>query len=74
MPSDVEAACSFVDELLTTHKVSDTTLQTAKYRFGEKGVVDMMGGHGECGIVSFALKSIATLASNLRPELNPVEK
>jgi 4-carboxymuconolactone decarboxylase len=74
MPPDVEAAYNFVDELLTTHQLSDTTFQAAKDRFGEKGLVDMMGAMGWYGIVSFALNvDRYPLGSNVKPELKPVE-
>ena len=74
MPLDVEAAYNFVDELLTTHQVTDSTFQVTKARFGEKGVIDMMGAMGWYGIVSFALNvDRYPLASNVKPELKPVE-
>ena len=55
MTPDVEAAYNFVDELLTTHQLTDRAFRAAIDRFGEKGVVDMMGAVGYYGIVSFAL-------------------
>jgi len=74
MPPDVETAYNFVDELLTTHQLSDAAFQAAKSRFGEKGVVDMMGAMGWYGIVSFALDvDRYPLPKNVKPELKPVE-
>jgi 4-carboxymuconolactone decarboxylase len=74
MPPDVEAAYNFVDELLTTHQLSDKAFRAAKDRFGEKGVVDMMGAMGYYGIVSFALNVDGyPLPNNVRPELKQVE-
>src|SRR5678815_838091 len=37
MPADEETTYTFVNELLTTHRVSDSTFAAAKERFGEKG-------------------------------------
>ena len=74
MPADLEAAYNFADELLTTHQVSDATFDAAKSKFGEKGVVDMMGAMGWYGIVSFALNvDRYPLANNAKRELKPVE-
>lgn len=74
MPPDVEAAYNFVDELLTTHQVTDKAFRAALERFGEKGVVDMMGAMGYYGIVSFALNVDGyPLPKNVKPELKPVE-
>ncbi|HEY1241012.1 MAG TPA: hypothetical protein VGF16_10665 [Bryobacteraceae bacterium] len=74
MPTDVEAAYNFVDELLTTHQLTDKAFRAAIDRFGEKGVVDMMGLMGYYGIVSFALNvDRYPLPNNVKPELKPVE-
>jgi len=74
MPPDVEAAYNFVDELLTTHQLTDNAFKAAKDKFGEKGVVDMMGAMGWYGIVSFALNvDRYPLAKNVKPELKDVE-
>ena len=55
MEPDVQAAYNFVTELLKTKQVSDATFQTAKERFGEKGVVDMIGLSGWYSMVSMLL-------------------
>jgi 4-carboxymuconolactone decarboxylase len=74
MPPDVEATYNFVDELLTTHQLTDKAFKAAKDKFGEKGVVDMMGAMGWYGIVSFALNvDRYPLAKNVKPELKDVE-
>ncbi len=62
MSPDVETAYNFITELLKTRQVSDATFAAAKDRFGEKGVVDIIGLSGwysarpsvafECGPVS----------------------
>ncbi|MBV9742748.1 MAG: carboxymuconolactone decarboxylase family protein, partial [Acidobacteriia bacterium] len=55
MNPDVAAAYNFIAELLKTRQVSDATFQAAKERFGEKGVVDIIGLSGWYTIVSMAL-------------------
>ena len=55
MTPDVETAYNFIVELLKTRQVSDTTFLAAKNRFGEKGVVDMIGLSGWYSMVSMAL-------------------
>jgi 4-carboxymuconolactone decarboxylase len=49
MQPDVEAAYNVVDELLTTHQLTDRAFRAAVDRFGEKGVVDMVGAMGYYG-------------------------
>jgi 4-carboxymuconolactone decarboxylase len=73
MAPDLEAAYNFMDELLTTHQVSDATFQTAKDKFGEKGVVDIMAVSGWYGLVSMALDvDRYPLANGVKPELGPL--
>ena len=70
MAPDLEAAYNFIDELLTTHQVSDATFQAAKEKFGEKGVVDMMALSGWYSIVSMALDvDRYPMANGAKPEL-----
>jgi len=74
MPPEVEVTYNFVDESLTTHQLTDKTFKAAIERFGEKGVVDMMGAMGWYGIVSFALNvDRYPMPKNVTPELKPVE-
>jgi 4-carboxymuconolactone decarboxylase len=74
MTPDLEAAYNFIDELLTTHQVSDATFQAAKDKFGEKGVVDMMALSGWYGIVSMTLDvDRYPLPSGAKPDLQPLE-
>jgi len=74
MPPDVEAAYDVVDELLTTHQLTDRAFRAAVDRFGEKGVVDMVGAMGYYGIVSFALNvDRYPLPRNVKPELKEIE-
>ena len=43
MSPEMEVAYNFIDELLTTHQVTDATFEAAKKTYGENGVVDMIG-------------------------------
>jgi 4-carboxymuconolactone decarboxylase len=73
MTPDLEGAYNFIDELLTTHQVSDRAFQAAKDRFGEKGVVDMMALSGWYTIVSMALDvDRYPLPNGTAPELKPL--
>src|SRR5262249_18809726 len=61
-------------ELLTTHQVSDATFKTAKDKYGEKGIVDMIGLSGWYTIVSTALNvDRYPLGAGVQPELKPLE-
>jgi 4-carboxymuconolactone decarboxylase len=74
MTPDLEAAYNFIDELLTTHQVSDATFQAAKDRFGEKGVVDMMALSGWYCLVSMTLNvDRYPLAKGAKPDLDPLD-
>jgi 4-carboxymuconolactone decarboxylase len=74
MAPDVEAAYNFVDELFTTHQLTDKAFRAAIDRFGEKGVVDMMGAIGYYGIVCFALNvDRYPLPKSVKPELKQIE-
>ena len=74
MPADMEIAYNFIDELLTTHQVTDATFKAAKDRYGEKGVVDMMGLSGWYCLVSMALNlDRYPLGPGVQPELKPLE-
>jgi 4-carboxymuconolactone decarboxylase len=74
MPPDVEAAYNFIDELFTTHQLSDKAFRPAIDRFGEKGVVDMMGAMGYYGLVCFALNvDRYPLPKTVKPELKQIE-
>ena len=74
MSPDLEVAYNFIDELLTTHQVSDATFKAAKDRYGEKGIVDMIGTSGWYHIVSMALNADRyPLNAGAQPELKPLE-
>src|SRR6185503_11046690 len=55
MPPDEEAVYEFVNELLTAKQVRDATFKTARDRFGERGVVDLIGVSGYYQLVSMLL-------------------
>jgi 4-carboxymuconolactone decarboxylase len=74
MSPEMEVAYNFIDELLTTHQVTDTTFQAAKDRYGEKGIVDMTGLSGWYCLVSMALNvDRYPLGQGVQPELKPLE-
>ena len=74
MAPDMEIAYNFIDELLTTHQVTDATFKAAKDKYGEKGVVDMMGLSGWYCLVSMALNlDRYPLGPGVQPELKPLE-
>jgi 4-carboxymuconolactone decarboxylase len=73
MTPDVETAYNFIAELLKTRQVSDATFAAAKDRFGEKGVVDIIGLSGWYSMVSMALNvDRYPLANGAQPELKPL--
>ena len=55
MPPEMQVAYNLIDELLTTHQVTDATFKAAKDKYGERGVVDMVGLSGWYGLVSMLL-------------------
>ena len=71
MEPDVETAYNFIVELLKTRQVSDSTFLAAKNRFGEKGVVDIIGLSGWYSTVSMLLN--VDRYPTARPELKPLE-
>jgi 4-carboxymuconolactone decarboxylase len=74
MSPEMEVAYNFIDELLTTHQVTDATFQAAANKYGEKGVVDIMGLSGWYCLVSMLLNvDRYPLGEGLQPELKPLE-
>jgi 4-carboxymuconolactone decarboxylase len=55
MQPDEEAVYNFATELLETKQVSDATFKNVKDRFGEKGIVDIVGIMGWYQMVSMLL-------------------
>jgi len=73
MPPEVEVAYTFIAELLKTRQVSDATFKAAKDKFGEKGVVDIIGLSGWYSMVSMALNvDRYPLPGGAQPELKPL--
>jgi 4-carboxymuconolactone decarboxylase len=74
MDPDVETAYNFITELLKTKQVGDAAFLAAKNRFGEKGVVDIIGLSGWYSMVSMALNvDRYPLADGAQPELRPLQ-
>lgn len=55
MAEDEEIAYDLCDELFRTHGVSDTTYRRATGKFGERGVIDMVGLIGYFSTVSMIM-------------------
>ena len=73
MPPDMELAYNLIDELLTTHQVTDATFNAAKAKYGERGVVDMIGLSGWYGLVSMVLNvDRYPLPEGVQPGLKPL--
>jgi 4-carboxymuconolactone decarboxylase len=73
MAPDEAVVYDFCRELLYTKAVGDATFATAKEKFGERGIVDLIGVMGYYHIVSMALNvDRYPLPGNAKPELQPV--
>jgi 4-carboxymuconolactone decarboxylase len=73
MSTEEEAVYNFCHELLNTKQVSDATFQGAVQRFGERGVVDLIGVMGYYQLVSMVLNvDRYPLPEGARPELAPL--
>lgn len=74
MQPDEAALYNFATELLNTKQVSDATFAAAKEKFGERGVVDLMGVIGYYQFVSMVLNvDRYPVASGTQPELKPLK-
>jgi 4-carboxymuconolactone decarboxylase len=74
MSPEMEVAYNFIDELLTTHQVTDATFKAATETYGERGAVDMMGLSGWYCLVSMVLNvDRYPLGPGAQPELKPLE-
>jgi 4-carboxymuconolactone decarboxylase len=74
MPEDIKVAYNLIDELLTSHQVSNDTFKAAKEKFAERGVFDMIGLSGWYGLVSMVLDvDRYPLGDGIEPELKPLE-
>jgi 4-carboxymuconolactone decarboxylase len=73
MNPEEEAVYTFCTELLTTKQVSDRTFQTTKEKFGERGVVDLIGVTGYYQLVSMLLNTDRyPLPDGVPIELKPI--
>ncbi len=73
MQKDEEAVYNFCTELLNTKHASDATFQAAKDKFGERGVVDLMGVMGYYQFVSMLLNvDRYPLPEGTQAELKPL--
>ncbi len=74
MPEDIKIAYNLIDELLTSHQVSNDTFKAAKEKFAERGVFDMIGLSGWYGLVSMVLDvDRYPLGDGIEPELKPLD-
>jgi 4-carboxymuconolactone decarboxylase len=73
MQPDEEAIYRFCTELLNTKQVSDSTFAAMKDKFGERGVVDLIGVMGYYHLVSALLNvDRYPLPEGAKPELKPL--
>ena len=73
MQPDEEVVYTFCTELLTTKQISDKTFDTTKAKFGERGVVDLIGVSGYYQLVSMLLNvDRYPLPAGTAPELKPL--
>jgi 4-carboxymuconolactone decarboxylase len=73
MAPDEEAVYNFCTELLATKQVSDQTFTAARDRFGERGVVDLIGVSGYYQLVSMLLNvDRYPLPEGVTAELKPL--
>jgi 4-carboxymuconolactone decarboxylase len=73
MQPDEQAVYNFCTEVLNTRQASDAAFQAVKEKFGERGVVDLMGVVGYYQFVSMMLNvDRYPLADGATPELKPL--
>ena len=73
MDADETIIYNFSTELLTKHEVSDAIFKVTKDKFGEKGVVDLIGVMGYYQLVSMLLNvDRYPLPAGAKPELQPL--
>jgi 4-carboxymuconolactone decarboxylase len=73
MQPDEEVVYNFCTDVLTTKHATDTTFQAAKEKFGERGVVDLLGVMGYYQFVSMLLNVDGyPLPEGAQPELKPL--
>jgi 4-carboxymuconolactone decarboxylase len=73
MDADEEIVYNFCTELLTSKQVSDKTFEATKAKFGERGIVDLIGVTGYYQLVSMLLNTDKyPLPDGVQPELKPL--
>jgi 4-carboxymuconolactone decarboxylase len=73
MAPDEAAVYNFCTELLTTKQVSDATFNATRDRFGERGIVDLIGVTGYYQLVSMLLNvDRYPLPDGVAAELKPL--
>jgi polar amino acid transport system substrate-binding protein len=73
MQPDEEIVYNFCHDLLNTRQVSDAYFKAAVDRFGERGVVDLIGVMGYYHLVSMVLNvDRYPLPAGVKPELGPL--
>ena len=74
LDADETVIYNFATELLRTHEVGDATFKAVKDKFGEKGVVDLIGVMGYYQLVSMLLNvDRYPLPAGAKPELQPLK-
>lgn len=74
MQPDEEAVYNFATELINTKQVSDAAFAAVKDKFGERGVVDLVGVLGYYQFVSMVLNvDRYPVAPGVTPELKPLK-
>ena len=72
MADDEEALYEFCSELLRNHSVSDATYARAASKFGERGVLDMIGLMGHYSLIAMVLNTARTpVPAGATPVLAP---
>lgn len=73
MADDEAVIYDFLDELIRTRTVSDATWTRALSRFGERGIIDMIGLHGYYSLLAMILNAThAPLPEGATPGLKPL--
>ncbi len=73
MAMDEATIWDFLDELIRTKTVAQTTYDRAKTMFGERGVIDLVGIHGYYSLLAMVLNvTNAPLPEGAKPGLGPL--
>lgn len=73
MAADEAAIYDFLDELIRTRQVTDSTYARIVKAFGERGVIDLVGIHGYYSLLAMVLNvSRAPIPDGATPGLKPL--